>query len=173
MSNVSSSTDTAGTDSEDDGPRQPQWLKTAAAELRDLLSGQVIPSSSLTELASALERYLSGQAPSLEAAFGLSAARGAPVTMAKQHRDIAKHIIDMKDSGATWETIEGALGVDAAQLRRIYKRYGAEVLCELVASEVGRRLEKRTAIKRWHRDRQTKRRLAEMLTAMTIKLGPK
>jgi len=92
-------------------------------------------------LAGALNKYLSGDAPSLDHAFGLIAPKQRP-KKTEEHVALARRILAMKLEGKSWKDIVDTLATDGASvtdprsLKRIYDEYEIPAL----ADELCRRL---------------------------------
>ena len=83
-------------------------------------------------IADAIDKFLSGEAKSLDAAFGVKPRRGAPNKHA-EHMDIARPIYSLMRQGRSWKEIYNELDIkDDRAARRAIK----ECLNELMAEEI-------------------------------------
>ena len=92
-------------------------------------------------VSTSLDRYLDGDASTLDAAFSLKPKRGSPGDPAKR-RAMAKKILELRLGGKSWNEVSEALTsgdaapLDEREIRRTYKEFKVQVMAE----EVGRRL---------------------------------
>lgn len=80
----------------------------------------------------AIERYLSGEAKSLDAAFGLTPARGRP-RKRDEHEAMSHQVWGMRKAGKSWRDITNEIGRDVRTLQRLVARF----LPKLAAKEIG------------------------------------
>lgn len=87
----------------------------------------------------ALEKYLSGTAPSLDAAFGLKRGKGRPANP-KRRESLVRKAMQMRREGHTWLKVAEALGVDERDIRRNVRDLKPRLRIEAVAADVARAL---------------------------------
>lgn len=96
------------------------------------VEGRILPIKWAAKAADAIERYLSGEAKSLDAAFGLTPQRGRPTTKAGEHKAIARVAGELKLAGNSWTDVcdalstRGATVTDVRTVRRIVDEYSNE-----------------------------------------------
>lgn len=90
--------------------------------------------------AHAIENYLQGKSPSLDAAFGLTNKSGRPPDTNK-HKVIAKKIFDMRMNNKSWNEIYDSLSddnctvTDPRSLQRIYNNFFIQIASEYIQIE--------------------------------------
>lgn len=115
-------------------------LEQLAELLRSLSSSRSLHFSAptirlMTGAADAIARYLSGEAGSLDAAFGLTPKRGRP-GKPDEHEGIARRIDDMREADMSWLDItdalskEGCTVTDERTLRRIHLEFWVKLRTE-------------------------------------------
>lgn len=92
-------------------------------------------------VAGAIESYLCGQHPSLDAAFGLTPKKGAPRTL-QEHEAIARDIFLMRLANKSWKDICHAMAAKGCKItdERTLRRIDEEFSIKLGSEEVARRL---------------------------------
>jgi len=125
-------------DAEDDSKKAVERkLRMMSEQLRELsFPASTISLDLAAYVADAFDAYLQGRARSLDAAFGLTAKRGAPSTRLAEHKAIAAEILAMKREGKSWVDITEALqscGIsDERELRRLYVVHRVEVVSKAI-----------------------------------------
>lgn len=102
-------------------------LKKLAKQLRKLSFPTSPISIELARYATdAIEKFLSGECKSLDAAFGVAPKRGAP-GWPKERVKMAREIFKMRCAGKSWHDIERTLKVERVTLRRIYSEFNVRL----------------------------------------------
>jgi hypothetical protein len=119
------------------GPSPRYQIKLFTKELRKLrFPTSPISVKLATFVADAFDRFLSGEANSLDEAFGVEKRPGAPkrLSTAKQHRAFSKKILDMRMAGKTTYAIEEETGVDQGAIRRTCKPFRARLMARTISA---------------------------------------
>ncbi len=95
-------------------------------------------------VADAIEKFLSGEAKSLDAAFGVEPRRGAPNKHAK-HMALARKIYPLLLQGLRWKDILNKIGVKAHEDDSTARRAIKECLPELMVEDITALLRKSDA----------------------------
>jgi len=103
-------------------------LAMFACQLRRLkFPSSPIPVPLAKFVATAIEDYLCSPAKTLDAAFGLGAKRGRPVSKTTEHEALAQRVFDLRMDGKSWKEIADILSKsrtngepDIRTVRRIY-----------------------------------------------------
>lgn len=123
---------------DEDDPRVR--LTRFAEQLRKLsFPSSPISIALATFVADALDRYLSGDSESLDAAFGLTPRQGRPRDLEK-HDAIAREIHAMKLEGKSWRDIADELNQCGVSDERTLRRIDNEFKVGLMAEDVWRQL---------------------------------
>jgi hypothetical protein len=123
------------------GPSSRYKINSLSKQLRKLTFATSPISVKLAKFAAdAFDKFLYGKCISLDEAFGLENARGAPrkLSKAKEHLTLARELCTMRLAGKTWYQIENELGQDQRALRRIYKPFRARLLSRELILELRR-----------------------------------
>lgn len=131
----------------DKDPRER--LRKLAAQLRELQHPDTVDADAdgwvelrLVDAASwaadAIDRFLNGEEPSLDAAFGVAPRRGVKGNPLARWR-LALKVEAMRRAGKSWKQIGDTLDYDVRELQRIRDRFDVD----LISLELGRRLKRR------------------------------
>lgn len=92
-------------------------------------------------VAGAIESYLCGQYPSLDAAFGLTPKKGRPRKL-QEHEAIARDIFLMRLANKPWKDITDAMVAKGSKItdERTLRRIDEEFFIKLGSEEIARRL---------------------------------
>lgn len=118
-------------------------LQEISSHLRGLLSLQPwespIPHELATFAADAIDLFLSGKAPSLDAAFGVIRARGRPPRQDKERDRMTLVASRLRDAGKSWLEVMDELGEqfpNREEDERTVRRWYVERLDQLLAKEL-------------------------------------
>jgi hypothetical protein len=134
-----------------------QLREMAEREKQELHRAFFIPTISfdlIDYVADGIERYLKGEAPSLDAAFRLKA-RGRPKTNLRKgkHFELAKKVFGERIRGKSWERICKEINYnDPRELKRIEKRYR-----NVVIEDYGRKIAENIQHRRLQKSKQAQR----------------
>jgi hypothetical protein len=122
--------------------KHPRYkIKALSKRLRKLsFPSSPIPLELATFAADAFDKFLTGQSPTLNAAFGLSKKRGAP-GWPKTRLKMAKDIYKLRKEEKSWSEVQKELAsryndTDLGTLKRTYK----EFVVHLMSKSVWKRL---------------------------------
>lgn len=128
-----------------DGSRQEslEKLDRFASQLRKLTFPTSPISIDLARfVAAAIDRCLHGDEKSLDAAFGLTAKRGAPRRQDDEHEKLARRVFTLRElDDKSWKEIvntiseEGWAITDERTIRRIYDEFGVRLILEKIDAE--------------------------------------
>ncbi len=112
-------------------------IKQLSGGLRKLtFPSSPIPLDLARFAANAFDKYLSGQARTLDAAFGLGRKRGTP-GWPRTRLKMAKAIYDLRKSGNSWSKVQKRLAshhfdTDLGTLKRTYKEFQVHLMSKSV-----------------------------------------
>lgn len=120
-------------------PHPRYKIKELSKQLRKLSFPTSPISVNLARFAAdAFDKFIDGQSPTLDAAFGLSKKRGVP-GWPKMRLKMAKAIYELKKDGKSWSEIQKALesrysDTDLGTLKRTYKEFHVHLMSKSVSN---------------------------------------